>query len=183
MTLPERTSTSVEEFDAFIQTADRKYEYIAGEIVEVPSNAYVSEIAGMFLFFLRLFLRENNLKGHITGEAGGYQVAGERYAPDVAYIAYEKQPTLSKEGYNPIPPDLAVEVVSSDRAEEAHQLRIKVSNYLLEGVVVWVVRPEDKLVEVHAPGQPVKLYREADTLDGGDVLPGFAVTVKAFFDV
>jgi len=43
---------------------------------------------------------------------GGYMVSGERYAPDVAYIAKSRQEKLAERGYNPLPPDLAVEVLS-----------------------------------------------------------------------
>ncbi|MEL6271465.1 MAG: Uma2 family endonuclease, partial [Chloroflexota bacterium] len=107
------TFTTIEAFDDFVnrlENADKLFEFIAGEIVEVPSNARVSEIAGQILFLIKLFLRQNNLRGHVTGEAGGYQIAGDRYAPDVAYMSVEKQAELEDSGYNSVPPDLAVEV-------------------------------------------------------------------------
>jgi hypothetical protein len=34
---------------------------------------------------------------------------------------------------------------------------------------------------VYAPGQPVKTFGIDDTLDGGDVLPGFALAVREIF--
>ncbi len=34
---------------------------------------------------------------------------------------------------------------------------------------------KQKLIEVYVPGQPVKLVGVDDTLDGGDVLPGFTL--------
>jgi Uma2 family endonuclease len=176
---------TVEEFDVFAllpQNADKILEFIAGEIVEVPSNPYVSKIAGLIITFINMYLFERKIKGHVTGEAGGYMVAGERYAPDVAYISAERQPELAHSGYNPNPPELAVEVISSDRIEEQQNLRIKVSNYLSVGTVVWVVRPEDKAIEVHAPSQTVKIYHEKDTLDGGEILPGFTLPVSAIFE-
>lgn len=71
----------------------------------MPSNPYSSEIAIQIAFFLKLYLREQGRRGHVTGEAGGYQVMGERYAPDVAFISYERQPELVPTGYNPNPPD------------------------------------------------------------------------------
>ena len=43
---------TVEEFDRWVdlpENADRLFEYIGGEIVEVPSNPYVSEVAGLIL--------------------------------------------------------------------------------------------------------------------------------------
>jgi Uma2 family endonuclease len=47
--------------------------------------------------------------------------------------------------------------------------------------MVWVVLPETKQVEVYVPGQPMKLLGLDGTLDGGNVLPGFTLTVKDIF--
>lgn len=183
MTSPARVYTT-EEFDSFIEqpeNAERLWELIAGEIFEVPSNPYVSAIAAKIIVLIGIYLLKHKL-GHLTGEAGGYMVAGERYAPDVAFIAYEKQPKLVKNGYNPNPPDLAVEVISSDSSDERDKLRIKITNYLSVGTLVWVVKPENKLIEVHQSGQAVKIFREQDTIDGGDVLPNFLMNVKDVFE-
>lgn len=172
---------TLEDFDAFIhlpENADRLFEFIAGEIVEVPSNPFSSEIAILIAAALLSFVRANKL-GHVTGEAGGYMVGGERYAPDVAYISSAKQPELAREGYNPNPPDLAVEVISP--TDDERPLRIKVANYLAVGVLVWVVYPITQEVEVFAPGQSVKIVTRDGTLDGGDVLPGFTLPVHTIF--
>ena len=176
---------SAEAFDQFVQrpeNADKLLELIAGEVLEVPSNPYVSEIANLIAFFIRLFLVENKIAGHVTGEAGGYMVGGERYAPDVAYISYARQAELARSGYNPNPPELAVEVISdSENWEEQRQLRIKLSSYLAAGVLVWVVNPEDQLVEVHQVGQSALVVDASGTLTGGEVLPGFKLAVKDIF--
>jgi Uma2 family endonuclease len=177
------TRITVTEFDEWVnlpEQAQHLYEFIAGEIFEVPSNPYSSEIAGEILFQIKLFLRENKIDGHVTGESGGYEVSGERYAPDVAYIASEKQKHLPyKQGYNANPPDLAVEVVSPNDSER--KLSIKVANYLAAAVVVWVVRPDEKEVEIYIPNQPVQILTIDDTIDGSPVLPGFSLAVKAIF--
>ncbi len=177
---------TAEQFNAFVhrpENVDKRFEFIGGEIVEVPSNAYVSEIAAQIIFLIKLFLSQNSIKGHVTGEGGGYQVAGERYAPDVAYLSVEKQEQLDREGYNTVPPDLAVEVVSSDANRERDLLRIKVFNYLADGVTVWVVEPERRTVEVYVPGATkVAVYREGDTLNGGTVLPGLSINVADVFN-
>ena len=56
------------------ENADMLFEFIAGEIVEVPSNARVSELAIHIAFLIKLFLVQNKLQGHVTGEQGGYQI-------------------------------------------------------------------------------------------------------------
>lgn len=176
--------TTVHEFDKFIQRADlgdRIFEYIAGEIVEMPSNPFVSAIAARIIYFFMSYLAQKPI-GRVTGEAGLYQVAGDRYAPDVAYISKTRQAELAREGANPNPPELAVEVISDEgNAQEQRELRLKISNYLAVGTMVWVVRPVSQLVEVHRPGKPVQLIGMEGTLDGDDVLPGFSLKVSDIF--
>lgn len=58
---------------------------------------------------------------------------------------------------------------------------IKVVNYLAAGTTVWVVDPEQKRVEVCAPGQPIKPVTLDGVLDGGEILPGFTLAVKNIF--
>ncbi len=176
--------TTVQEFDQFIQRtdlSDRFFEYIAGEIVEMPSNPFVSAIAAKILIALGIFLKGRNW-GHLTGEAGLYQVAGDRYAPDVAYISKTRQPELAREGANPNPPELAVEVISDEgNAQEQGELRLKISSYLAVGTIGWVVRPVSQVVEVHRPGKPAQLIGVDGTLEGDDVLPGFSLAVSDIF--
>jgi Uma2 family endonuclease len=175
---------AVEEFDSFVErpeNADKVFELVGGEIFEVPSNAYASKIASRIAGFIFMFMMQNNLAAHLTGEAGGYVVAGEKYAPDVAYISKERQPELSKEGYNPNAPDLAVEVDFPSTTQSQRKMRVKIGNYMAVGTLLWVVYPDVNEIEVYTPGQPVKIFGINDTLDGGNVLPGFKLAVKDVF--
>ncbi len=170
---------TVEDFDQFVdlpENAAKLFEYFGGEAVEVPSNPYSSHIASIIHGELYIFLKGKNL-GYLTGEGGGYRISGDRYAPDVAFL--RKGKTLAKRGYNSDPPDLAVEVLSPGNTQS--EMRIKITNYLNDGVTVWVIDPETKIVEIHAPGQKARKLTEKDTLDGGAVLPGFTLAVKAIF--
>ena len=179
-----RQVITTEQFDVFInrpENADKLFELVAGEIVEVPSNPYVSQLSLLIGAFILTFVRKHKL-GHVTGEAGGYMVSGERYAPDVGYISSVKQSQLVKEGYNPNPPDLAVEVISSNSSAELNKLRVKITNYHSVGTVVWVVKPDEKQIEVHIAGETVIVYGESDTLSGGDVLPGFEMPLSEIFE-
>lgn len=174
---------SLDTFETFVQrpeNADKLFEYIAGAIVEVPSNPYSSKISQRISGELYIYLKQNDI-GHLTGEAGGYQVGTGRYAPDVAFISYEKQTELVKEGYNPNPPDLVVGVVSSNSSAENKSLTIKLSDYLAVDTLVWIVRPDDKYVEVHRAGKPAEIKYENDTLSGDSILPDFKLAVKDIF--
>ena len=172
---------SVEEFEDFVdlpQNDDKLFEYIGGEIFEVPSNPYSSKISARITTYLGMYLLQNDI-GHLTGEAGGYKVSGERYAPDVAVILYDKQKKLARTGYNNNPPDLAVEVMSPSDNDE--KLRIKVANYQAAGTIVWVVDPDNNQVEVYEVGKPVQVLDESATLTVETILPGFKLPVKDIF--
>lgn len=183
MIVPYKTLT-VEEFDIFVhlpENIDRLFEFVGGEIVEVPSNPYASKIGYNIGFPVKLFLREGSIEGHVTGEAGGYMVSGERYAPDVAFISKIRQFELAREGYNPNPPDFAVEIDFPSTYQSQKVLRRKIANYLAAGTLLWVVYPESRTVEVYAPGKPVQIFDIDGVLDGNDVLPGFKLAVKDIF--
>jgi Uma2 family endonuclease len=164
------------------ENAERLFELINGEIVEkVPDSVYASHIAVLIGFYIRLWMQTLNIAGRVTDGQGGYMVNGERYAPDVGYISKARQPKLTR-GYNPNPPELAVEVEFPTTVESERRLRIKVLNYLAVGTVVWVVYPETREVECYVPGQPVLVLSGDDAvIDGGAVLPGFTLALSAIF--
>lgn len=175
---------TLQEFDDFVklpENADRLFEYIDGEIWEVPSNPKASEFSGVMYAKLFAFVYPQKL-GRLTSEAGGYMVSGERYAPDVAFVSKQKQADFPHEGYNPNPPDLAVEVDLPSTPESQKRLFTKVVNYLAAGTLVWVIIPETKTIEVYAPNQPKRTLMINDALDGGNVLPGFRLPIRDIFE-
>jgi Uma2 family endonuclease len=182
MMVLQRTFVTPEAFDRFVdlpENADKLFEYIAGEIVEVPSNPYASAIASNISFCIAEFIHGNRA-GHITGEGAGYIVNGERYVPNVAYISRLRMPELPRAiGYVSAAPDLIVEVPSP--ADKSQHLQIKIANYLASGTLLWIVYPETKTVEIYAPGQLMRWVGIDDTIDGGDVLPGFTLAVRDIF--
>ncbi len=176
---------SLSDFEVLAKQAhaqDKNIELHNGEIIEVPSNPYASAIAARIIFFLQLYLMQNGLAGHVTGADGGYIINGDVYAPDVAYLSHERQATLPQQGFNPMPPQLAVEVISDPKnAQEQAALRRKVVNYLAAHVVVWVVNPDEHSVDVYAHGQPARQLTESDTLSGALFLDGFSLAVRDIF--
>ncbi|MBE2183979.1 MAG: Uma2 family endonuclease [Anaerolineae bacterium] len=174
------TADEFEDYDEFPENADKLLEFVSGEVYEVPSNAYASMISARIAGYIFIYLLANNI-AYLTTEAGGYVVFGERYAPDVAVVRKEKQLEPAKVGYNPIPPDLAVEVDFPSTQESCYSLNLKLGNYLAAGTVVWIVNVDAQEIEVYAPGQPTRVLTINDPLDGGDILPGFRLPVKDVF--
>jgi Uma2 family endonuclease len=183
MTMQESRLMTVEEFEAFVdlpENANKRFEFIGGEMIEVPNNAYSSEIAIRISSEIYFYLKQNRI-GRVTGEGGGFKIGTERYAPDVAFTSFETQEKFDKKGYNSNPPDLAVEVVSSDSKTENDELTVKLSTYLSVGTIVWIVRPEKKIIEVHEAGKIAKIFRENDTIKLESLLPNFELKLSEVF--
>ena len=174
----EMTKDQFYEFVMRPENRDRNFEYIAGEIVEVVSNSKSSHEAMKIMGRVSVHVEDNNL-GRCTGADGGYVIAGEDYIPDGAFISYVRQPLQPKVAYNPVAPDLAVEVLSPGNTSD--EMTTKVGNYMAAGTVLWLVNPDKKIIDIHVPGQPVKRLRVGDFLEGGDVLPGFRLAVASIF--
>jgi Uma2 family endonuclease len=177
-----RTTLSVEEFDTLTarpENRERLFELIAGMMVEVVSNGVSSQLGILLGGLIALWVRQNKL-GYTTGADGGYIVNGERYIPDTAFISNQRQPRQSRAAYNPLAPDLAVEVLSPSNSPA--EMRIKIVNYLLAGTVLWLADPDLQQIEVYTPGQPPKVIGIEGVLEGGEVLPGFTVALKDLFD-
>jgi len=172
---------TVDEFDVFVMLPENRHrllEFIGGEVVEVVSSNYSSMIGSSVAGKLVIFVDNYHL-GFVTGANGGYKVAGERYIPKAAFVANHKQPEPSNEPYNPIAPDLAVEVLSP--SNDDREMRIKLVNYLRAGTTLWIIDGDRKQVGVYSAKYPPIIVGIKDVLDGGDVLPGFTLAVREIF--
>jgi Uma2 family endonuclease len=181
---PTAPARAPEDFDfvAFTQLPEnigRDFELIAGEVVEkMVSRPRQSQIAARLTRRVGAFVDDNQL-GRVTGADGGYWVGPERYIPDVAFISSARQPVQPDDAYNPLPPDLAVEVISPSNDRE--EIRVKVGHYLAAGTAAWVVDVDRPRVEVYQPGQMPLILTLKDTLEGGAVLPGFTLALNDLF--
>lgn len=174
--------TTPEAFDVWVQQPENQsvdYEFFQGKAVaKMVSNAYSSIIAMRIGGHVMLFVDTNNL-GYVTGADGGYQIGDERYIPDVAFISRARQPQPPTEAYNPIPPDLAIEVKSP--TDDIPAMTVKIINYLQAGVAVWWFIPEHRMVQVFVPGQKPAVLGIDDTLSGGAILPGFTLPLRSIY--
>ena len=84
------------------------------------------------------------------------------------------------EKFWPGAPDLAVEVISpSDNYTEGEE---RVVDWLQAGTrMVVVVNPRQRRVMVHRAHSDVQVLGEGDTLEGGDVVPGWRLTIAELF--
>jgi Uma2 family endonuclease len=101
--------------------------------------------------------------------------------PDVSYIsAVRLPPDRMPIAFIPIAPDLAVEVLSPDN--RPGDLDDRIADYLEAGTrMVWVVDPRNAQVAVHRRFGAPEALGLADSLTGGDVIPGFRLSVAELF--
>jgi Uma2 family endonuclease len=161
----------------------RLFELVAGVLVEKPMGYYESLLAGVLIQLLRNFLDVPKL-GIVLGADGTLRLMpGLVRLPDVAFVAWERFPD-QKLPAEPIPdlvPDLAVEVLSRGNTEA--EMKLKLGEYFSAGVrLVWYLDPEPRTVRVYTSPAEVRLLTEADTLDGGEVLPGFQLPIREWFE-
>lgn len=158
------------------------WEMVNGEVVAVnPSSGRSARIGGRIY---ALFLRHGEELGFglaYPAEAG-FLLFEDRQtvrSPDAAFIVRDRL-TDEADGFVPIAPDLAVEVLSpSDCMADA---LAKVAMYLAAGVQsVWLVDPGTQTVTIFSPDAPPTRLSGNDILDAGDILPGFSVPVADIF--
>ena len=173
---------TVAEFEAM--PLEGLWELLDGELVAVSPSGDESSSTAMIIGHLLLNHVLPGRLGRVYGADGGFVLFTDRQtvlAPDVAFVAAERAPQGKARKHFPrLAPDLAVEVRSpSDRLGD---VLAKVALYLQAGVrLVWVVDSERRTVTVFRPDAPAETRDDTMTIDGDDVLPGFAVPVAEMF--
>lgn len=162
------------------ENQDKRLELEDGVIVEMGASSPANTVtAARLVYFLNAFVIPREL-GYVTGADGGFKLASRRVRqPDVGYISKARLPKLPKRFE--VAPDLAIEVVSPDE-----DIFKKAREYLHAGTrKVWAVYEDERTVYVMTLNDEGTLiskpYGENDTLDGGDLLPGFTLPVRDSF--
>ena len=176
------TATEDDVITALEAPRKRICELIDGVLVEKAMGYRESVLASWLIVLLDGFVRPRNL-GLVSSPDGTLRLwAGRVRIPDVAFTSWDRMPGRKRPA-KPIPelsPDLAVEVLSLSNTHR--EMKLKLADYFTANVrLVWIVDPELRTVEVHTSPAEMTLLREINTLDGGDVLPGFVVPLKDLF--
>jgi Uma2 family endonuclease len=181
-TAPTRTYTP----DDLLAITDRPPpDLVHGQLVERESMGYESSVIGMLIGGLLLAYAKTILPGHVSGSDGGFMIfpddPGRVRFPDVAFTRKDRLPGGEPvRGHSTTAPELAVEVVSPN--DNAVDLLAKVDDYLKAGVpMVWIVNPHSRNVQVLHHDGTGRILGAEDTIEGGDVLPGFRCRVAEFF--
>jgi Uma2 family endonuclease len=162
-----------------------RYELVSGELkIMSPAGSRHGDIVLEIGMRLRAHVRANRL-GATFGAETGFVLSRNPdtvRAPDVAFVAAARVPAGGlPDGYFPGTPDLAVAVISPNEA--AAEIHSKVTEYFEAGSrLVWIVYPNNRQVVVFRSARESLALLADDTLDGGDLLPGFACRVAEIFE-
>jgi Uma2 family endonuclease len=156
-----------------------KRELVDGEIQVSPAGARHGHVCIELSTRLASFVKERRL-GFVFDSSTGFRLPGGNVRlPDVAFVARGRfEGDNPPVGFSPVPPDLAVEVLSpSDRPR---QVLDRIGEYLGTGVpLVWAIDPEGRKATVYRSLTDVKTVDETGALEGEDVVPGFACPLAA----
>ncbi len=160
-----------------------RFELVDGELEEVHVSNLSVCVGGKIHVLLSMHCDANKL-GQVFPADAYYQCFGEHgmsaRKPDVSFISRDRLPaSWLTEGFFTIPPDLAVEVLSTN--DTALEGRRKVGEYLQAGVrLVWEVEPVTRTVLVHRLDGSRQMLDDNHFMSGEDVLPGFQCKVADF---
>ena len=175
---PENVTMTLEEF--LVSDVDG-YEYVKGELIPMAAPSAEHGLVGSRVF-LRLgnYVMENQL-GEVVSAETGFQVGERVLRPDVAFVSTPRLPEDLIKAF-PVPPDLAVEVISP--SEAFRKVVEKAFAYLEAGTrLVWVIEPGSKTVFVYRSETDITLLTSEDTLTGEDVVEGFVCQVAELFEL
>lgn len=157
-------------------------ELVEGVLVEKALGFWESRLAVLLGHTIETYLDAHDI-GFTLGEGGMQRVeSGQVRLPDLSFFLWNRFPQreLTADQVLDQVADLVVEVLSpSNTAEE---MRRKRREFFAGGTrLFWVVAPDERTVEVFTAPAESTLLTEADTLDGGEVLPGFQLSLREWF--
>ena len=161
-----------------------RYELVRGVLIRKPflghmHRFYAANVGAELGYYV-----DANSLGRTYSASCGFMLATNPdtvLAPNASFVCQERFDAVGDtDGYFPSAPDLAVEILSpDDRLTDVYD---KVEEWLNAGtLMVVVVNPRDRTASVHTTDSVVTLS-EDDTLDGGDVVPGWRLPIADIFE-
>ncbi|MDT7807427.1 MAG: hypothetical protein QOJ70_1240 [Acidobacteriota bacterium] len=163
---------------------DCRLELIRGEVKRMsPTGITHGVFCSKVNSALDSFVTANDL-GIVCGAETGFIVERDPdsvLGADVAFISHERLAKVENpDKFGPFAPDLAVEVMSPSNT--SREMEEKVALYFAAGArAVWVFNPKLRTTAVYTSPLDVRVLGEQETLDGGEVLPGFELELSKLF--
>jgi Uma2 family endonuclease len=176
-----KTLLTIQDYAALEEPPGVRYELSNGELIVTPSSStFHNIIRDDFNSHLRMFVKAHRL-GVVVSEADMILVGEVVRRPDVAFIrAHRLHGVDLDQSPLPVPPDLAIEIVS--RNDRADDLLLKVSQYLEAGAqAVWLMYPNTRVAYRYLPVKrepEVRAAEAGDAFEEPQLLPGFSLPLR-----
>jgi len=166
---------TTDEFIAYAllpENAARNLEFINGKVVEKwGSTTQNAQIPMLLSAHVINHCDTHNIPCFVTGADGEYCLGDWCCIPDFAY----KQTPVSATFPDRVPPLWAVEVISANENPAGKRRK-----YIQAGILLWEVYPDERVIDVYAPGQSLATYGPGSTIPV-DVVSGLNVDVSKVF--
>ena len=151
MTVETKRKMTFEEYLTYDDGTDRRYEFVDGELVEMPTERPINSKIALFLIarLLKAFGEDRICYKDTEIATSGKQVQAR--LPDLMVLSEELAVLLLNSGRGIItlempPPELVIEVVSPGKTNQERDYRFKRSEYAARGIPeYWVIDPEAKI--------------------------------------
>lgn len=158
-------------------------ELLEGTLVEKAMSYFESRLAMILVWALETFLEQHPF-GYVVGpDAQTYVADNKIRIPDVSFVRWERTANheVSNEPIGCLVPDLAVEVLSPSNTTS--EIEAKRKELFAGGTrLMWVLDPVAETVEVFTGPSSRRVLDANESLDGGDVIPGFQLSIREWLD-
>lgn len=159
-------------------------ELVEGEIVYMSPTGHPHGFVEFNIgTALHNFVRKHKLGRVLGGEVGIYTKRNPDTVrgADVAFISKARLAQVQSQSYLDVAPELIVEILSPD--DRWSEVTEKLEEYFAIDVqMVWIADPQRQQVHVYRSMTDVERLKAEDELSGGEVLPGFGITVAELFE-
>lgn len=164
-------------------TDEQKVEFIDGEVIlHSPARNAHLDVTANIATLLRTFVQTRKL-GEVKSEKCLCVFPRNDYEPDVVFFGPAKAATFAPNTMKFPVPDLTIEVLSESTA--SRDRGVKYEDFAAHGVgEYWIVDADRAVVEQYVlRGGEFELMLKSGTGElRSEVVPGFRVPVRAFFD-
>ncbi len=123
--------------------------------------------------------RQANL-GEAFDSSTGYDfisIGGGKMSPDVSWIEQSRLMGIEIVGFIPVVPDFVIELRSA--TDNLKPLQEKMEEYRRLGVRLGLlINPKNKQIEVYCPGKDTVVLESPSSIDCGEVMPGFVLSMS-----
>ncbi len=157
-------------------------ELIEGVLVAKPLSFKKSVLNSYLSFLIMDYLSEvSDNPGLVLFPCFPIRICrGRIRIPDAMYISSDRLPIRGNPEILNIIPELVIDFILS--AHTVKEMDIKLRDYFDAGVrLVWYVDPKPETIAVYTSPDAKTTLTINDTLEGGDVLPGFSLPLKNLF--